>query len=333
MKKNLLGKSDLNVTDLCLGTMTFGAESDESTSRRMLDTYVAAGGNFIDTADVYSAGESERIIGNWLKARSDRDSLIIATKARFPVGEGAASGLAGGYLKTAIDESLQRLQTDVIDLFQIHAWDPQVQPEEWLEVVAEFQAAGKVREFGVSNLLSWQLQKALDVADFRGLPQIQTLQPQYSLLAREIEFELTDVCEANEISLLPWGPLGGGWLTGKYKRDQLPSGETRLGENPKRGVEAYDKRNSLKTFLILDKLSEIASQYEAEVSQIALAWLRSKALVGSVILGARNSDQLDSNIRAAEIELSEDDVRQLDEVSSPDTPDYPYGMVDEVGGR
>lgn len=333
MEKNLLGKSDLNVTDLCLGTMTFGAESDESESRKMLDTFTAAGGNFIDTADVYSAGESERIIGKWLRDRSDRDSLIIATKARFPVGEGAASGLSRDYLKTAIEESLQRLQTDVIDLFQIHAWDPKVQPEEWLEVVGEFQESGMVREFGVSNLLGWQLQKAVDVADFRQLPQIQTLQPQYSLLAREIEFELTDVCSANEISLLPWGPLGGGWLTGKYKRDQMPSGESRLGENPKRGVEAYDKRNNDKTFLILDRLSEIAANHDAEVSQVAIAWLRSKELVGSVILGARNSEQLSSNIRAAEIELSEAEVLRLDEVSQPQKPDYPYGMVDEVGGR
>lgn len=333
MKRNLLGKSDLNVTDLCLGTMTFGAESDERASRKMLDTYVAAGGNFIDTADVYSAGESERIIGKWLRGRDDRDSLIIATKARFPVGEGAASGLSGEYLKTAIESSLKRLQTDVIDLFQIHAWDPQVQPEEWLQVVAKFKESGKVREFGVSNLLGWQLQKVLDVAKFRDLPQTQTLQPQYSLLAREIEFELTDVCGDNGISLLPWGPLGGGWLTGKYKRNQLPSGQSRLGENPSRGVEAYDKRNNEKTFLILDKLSEIASQHDAELSQIALAWLRSKALVGSVILGARNSDQLHSNLGSAEIELSEDDVDQLDEVSRPQKPDYPYGMVDEVGGR
>ena len=333
MQKNTLGKSNLNVTDLCLGTMTFGAESDEKLSREMLDSYVAAGGNFIDTADVYSAGESERIIGRWLQGRNDRDGLVIATKARFPVGDGADSGLRPEYLRRAIEDSLQRLQTDVIDLFQIHAWDPSVQPEEWLAVISEFQESGKVREFGVSNLLGWQLQKALDLAEFKDLPRIQTLQPQYSLLAREIEFELTDVCKDNKISLLPWGPLGGGWLTGKYKRDQLPTGESRLGENPKRGVEAYDKRNNEKTFLILDQLSQIAHSHEAEVSQIALAWLRSKPLVGSVILGARNATQLESNMRAAEIDLTKNEVQLLDDISEPNKPDYPYGMVDEVGGR
>lgn len=333
MKSNLLGKSDLSVSDLCLGTMTFGAESDESESQKMLDTYVAAGGNFIDTADVYSAGESERIIGRWLSKNSDRDQLIIATKARFPVGEGAESGLSPYYLRRAIESSLQRLQIETIDLFQIHAWDPKVKPEDWFEVFQEFVAQGKIRHFGVSNLLGWQLQKAIDTAALNDFPRIQTLQPQYSLLAREIEFELTDVCQDNIISLLPWGPLGGGWLTGKYRRDQLPEGNSRLGEDPTRGVEAYDKRNNQRTFDILDKLHQIASARDAAIGRIAIAWLRAKPLVGSVILGARNSHQILSNMEAAYIELSPDEISQLDDISAPIKPDYPYGMVDEVGGR
>ena len=334
MKKNSLGKSKLEVTDLCLGTMTFGAESDEQASREMLDAFVEAGGNFIDTADVYSAGESERIIGRWLSQKpSLRDSLVIATKARFPVGESAESGLSANYLQKAIDANLQRLQIETIDLFQIHAWDPKVAAEEWFEVIKKSVDAGKIRFFGVSNLLGWQLQKAIDIAEANSFPRIQTLQPQYSLLAREIEFELTDVCSDNDISILPWGPLGGGWLSGKYKQDQLPQGESRLGENPKRGVEAFDKRNTPRTFQIIAQLESIAQQRGVTVAEVAIAWLRRKKLVGSVILGARNSSQLVSNLGSASIDLTDSEMEFLDAVSEPSIPDYPYGMVDQVGGR
>lgn len=333
MKKNILGPSDLNASVLCLGTMTFGNEADEMSSHQMLDQFVTAGGNLIDTADVYSQGLSEEFIGRWLVASGKRNQVLIATKARFALTKGAPRGLHPDYLKAAIEGNLRRLGVETIDLFQPHAFDPEVAVAEWLGLIKDLIDQGKIRFLGVSNFLSYQLQETLDVAKYEGLPTVVTLQSQYNLIERRLEYDVMDVCRNHGISLLPWGPLGGGWLTGKYQRDWLPTGETRLGLDPHRGVEAYAKRNNDRVFAILDVVTAVAEEQGASRAQIALAWLAQHPQVGGVILGARSSEQLLDNLDSADVTLSDEQWHRLDEVSRPEMPDYPYGMVDQVKGR
>ncbi len=333
MRTSPLGHSELHVTSLTLGTMTFGKEADEDTSRALLNQYLEAGGNIIDTADVYAMGVSEEIIGRWLADSGKRDDVIIATKARFAMSEGGPRGLHPDYLRGAIEDNLRRLNIDTIDLFQPHTFDPNVPVSEWLGLIKQFIDEGKIRYLGVSNFLSYQLQHTLDVAKYEGLPTVVSLQPQYNLLDRHIDYEIMDVCRNNDIPLLPWSPLGGGWLSGKYQRDRLPTGSTRLGENPSRGVEAYDKRNTERTFDILDVVKDIAGAHGVSMAQVSLAWLVQHPQVGSVILGARNSEQLADNLAAAQLSLSGEQWQRLEEVSRPHTPDYPYGFADRMGGR
>ena len=233
--------------------MTFGDESDEATAHAQLDRFVERGGNFVDTADVYSRGRSEEIVGRWLAARPDmRDRIVIATKGRFPMGDGPNdAGLSRTHLGRALDASLRRLGVDVIDLYQAHAWDPLTPIEETLGFFDDAVRAGKIRYAGVSNFVGWQLQKAALLAG--DAAPIVTLQPQYNLLVRDIELELVDVCRNEGIGILPWSPLAGGWLTGKYPRDEVPTGATRLGENPDRGMEAYGPRNAQeRTWRVID---------------------------------------------------------------------------------
>ena len=333
MKTTPLGTSDLNVTPLALGTMTFGKEADEDTAHALLDQYVAAGGNLIDTADVYSRGLSEEIIGRWLKKTGKRDDVLIATKARFAMSKGGPRGLHPDYLRGAIEDNLRRLDIETIDLFQPHTFDPNVPVSEWLGLIKELIDQGKIRYLGVSNFLSYQLQHTIDVARYEGLPVVVSLQPQYNLLDRHIDYEVMDVCRIENIPLLPWSPLGGGWLSGKYQRDSLPTGASRLGEDPTRGVEAYDKRNTERTFRILDVVRDVAGECGVSMAQVALAWLVQHPQVGSVILGARTTEQLADNLAAASLTLSQDQWNRLEEVSRPHTPDYPYGFMDTMKGR
>ena len=326
-----LGRTGTAVTAYALGTMTFGAESDEAASHAMLDRYLDAGGNFVDTADVYTRGASERIIGNWLKKSGRRDEIVLATKARFPMGDGPNdAGLSRTHIQRACDASLERLGTDTIDLYQAHCWDPVTPLEETLAAFDELVSAGKVRYIGISNFAGWQLQRAAFTARQSGLAPIVTLQPQYSLLAREIEWELVPLCLDEGIGMLPWSPLGGGWLTGKYDRDQRPSGATRLGEDPDRGSEAYDRRNTDRTWAVVDAVEEIASDHGASMAQVALAWVTQRPGVASTILGTRTVEQLDDNLGAAELKLDDAQVARLNEVSDPGLPAYPYGFIDEM---
>lgn len=333
MRRRNLGHSGLLVSEYALGTMTFGSETDERGSHAILDRFLDAGGNLIDTADVYNAGESERIIGRWLAERADRDDVVLATKARHPVGghdDPNRQGLSRGWLHRAIDDSLDRLGVDHIDLYQVHAWDALTRVEEWLGALDELVRAGKVGYIGVSNLRGYQLQRAVDVARSQGWAPVVSLQPQYNLLSREIEWELVPCCEDEGIGLLPWSPLGGGWLTGKYRRDEAPTGATRLGEDPTRGVEAYDKRANERTWRILDAVGEVADRHGATMSQISLAWVSAQPGVSSTILGARTVEQLDDNLGASEVALTVEDLVLLDEVSVPETPGYPYGFIDDI---
>jgi aryl-alcohol dehydrogenase-like predicted oxidoreductase len=321
-----LGGSGTVVSAQCLGAMTFGHESDEPTAHAQLDRFVERGGNFIDTADVYSLGRSEEIIGRWLSARPDlRDRLVIATKGRFPMGDGRNdAGLSRTHLGRALDASLRRLGVDTVDLYQAHAWDPLTPIEETLGFFEDVVRAGKIRYAGVSNFLGWQLQKAALMAG--DAAPIVTLQPQYNLLVRDIELEIVDVCRNEGIGILPWSPLAGGWLTGKYDRDEQPRGATRLGEDPGRGMEAYGPRNAHeRTWRIIDAVREVAEGRGVPMSHVALAWVADRPAVASVILGARSVAQLDENLGAADLHLSDKETAMLIEASAPLVADYPYG--------
>jgi aryl-alcohol dehydrogenase-like predicted oxidoreductase len=324
------------VSELGLGTMTFGNESDEEESHRMLDAFVEAGGNFIDTADVYSGGVSEEIIGRWLASRGVRDELVIATKVRFAMGDGPNDvGLSRRRILRAIDASLRRLQLDHVDLYQAHCWDPLTPLEETLSAFDDLVRAGKTRYVGLSNFAGWQLERAVLLTRFRGWAPIVTLQPQYNLLARELEWEVVPVCVDEEVGLLPWSPLGGGWLTGKYSPEERPTGATRLGENPNRGVEAYDKRNVERTWRILEVVARVAERRGSGTTgaQVAINWLFQRPAMTSVILGARTLAQLQDNLGAADWDLSDEEVRELDEVSDPGLPEYPYGFIEDAARR
>ncbi len=233
-------------------------------------------------------------------------------------------GLSRTHLAHALDASLRRLGVDVVDLYQAHAWDPVTPIEETLGFLGDAVRAGKIRYAGVSNFIGWQLQKgALLSSD---VAPIVTLQPQYNLLARDIELEIVEVCCNEGIGILPWSPLAGGWLTGKYLRDTPPVGATRLGENPERGVEAYGPRNAQeRTWRIIDAVREVAEGRGASMAQVALAWLADRPAVTSVILGARTVAQLDDNLGAAGMHLSDEETERLTEVSAPLVADYPYG--------
>lgn len=328
MEYRTLGSTGTVVSNQCLGTMTFGSETDEKGSFEQLDRFVEAGGNFIDTANVYSGGESEAIIGRWLAARPGvRDKVVIATKARFSRdGDRNDLGLSRVSLARNLDRSLARLGVETIDLYQAHAFDAHTPLEETLRFYDDAVTAGKIRYVGVSNFVGWQLQKIVLVARHLGYPPVVTLQPQYNLLQRQIELEAAEVCVNEGVGILPWSPLGGGWLTGKYQRDTTPTGATRLGENPERGMEGYAKRNAEeRTWAILDAVRQVADGRGVSMAQVALSWLADRPAVTSVILGARTTEQLDDNLGAADLHLSEEETQLLTDVSAPIVDDYPYG--------
>jgi aryl-alcohol dehydrogenase-like predicted oxidoreductase len=330
MDYRTLGNSGAVVSTFALGTMTFGAEADEATSHAILDDYVAAGGNLIDTADVYSAGGSEEIIGRWLAGHpTQSEQVVIATKGRFATGSGPNDlGTSRRHLGRALDASLLRLGVEQIDLYQMHAWDPVTPLEETLRFLDDAVRSGKIAYYGFSNFVGWQLTKAVHVARAHGFTPPVTLQPQYSLLVREIESEVVPAALDANIGLLPWSPLAGGWLTGKYERDADPRGATRLGEDPQRGMEAWEPRNKQeRTWSILNAVGEIARAKGVNQAQVSLAWLAAKPAVTSVILGARTTDQLADNLLAASVELTPDELQHLDEVSAPVVSDYPYGQA------
>jgi aryl-alcohol dehydrogenase (NADP+) len=324
-----LGRSGAVVFAQALGTMTFGAEADEPTSHAIIDAYIDGGGNFIDTADVYSAGASEEIVGRWLTAHpTEASQVVIATKGRFPMGAGPNDlGTSRRHLRIALDDSLRRLRVDHIDLYQLHAWDALTPLDETLRFLDDAIAQGKVGYYGFSNFTGWQLTKAIMLAEQHGWSLPVTLQPQYNLLVRGIEHEIVPAAMDAGIGLLPWSPLGGGWLTGKYRRDVPPTGTTRLGENPERGMEAWQQRNANeRTWQVLETLAGIADAHGVSPSQVALAWLSAQPAVTSVILGARSVEQLRDNMGAVALELDEEQLASLTAVSAPQTEDYPYGQ-------
>jgi aryl-alcohol dehydrogenase-like predicted oxidoreductase len=329
MEYRTLGRSGCAVSTLALGTMTFGVETDEDGAHAQLDAFVEAGGTLIDTADVYGDGASEELIGRWLAKQPAevRGQVVLATKGRFPVGEGRNDvGLSRRHLRDALEASLRRLGVDSVDLYQVHGFDPLTPLEETLRFLDDAVTAGTISYVGLSNFTGWQVQKVVDLAELRGLACPVTLQPQYNLLVREIEWEIVPACESTGLGMLPWSPLGGGWLTGKYKQDARPSGATRLGENPERGVEAYDRRSTRqRTWDVIDAVGSVASARGVTMAQVALAWLVDRPMVSSVILGARTVEQLGDNLGAAHLHLDADELARLDAASDPAPADYPYG--------
>ncbi len=324
-----LGAGGPRVTSLGLGTMTFGAESDEEASFQMLDLYRESGGTYLDTADVYAAGESERIVGRWLASRKVGDEILVATKGRFGPPPGSTGASYRGIVK-AIDASLERLGLDVVDVYFVHGWDPAVPVEDTLAALTNAVGAGKILTVGWSNTTAWQFQRILDTARTDGYVVPKVFQPQYNLLDRTIELDVLPLLLDEGIATTPWSPLGGGWLTGKYRRDQRPTGATRLGENPARGVEAYDKRNTDRTWDILEVAQEIAEAHETSMAAVSLAWLLTRPSVVSVLLGARTADQLRDTLVAVDVALEDSEIDRLTAVSAPGIPDYPYGFLRDL---
>jgi aryl-alcohol dehydrogenase-like predicted oxidoreductase len=330
MDYRMLGGSGCAVSSLCLGTMTFGVETDEPGAHQQLDLFIEAGGTMVDTADVYGGGRSEEIIGRWLASRpSDvTERVVLATKGRFAVDDSPnGAGLSARHLTRALDASLRRLGLESVDLYQVHAYDPLTPLEETLRTLDQFIRAGKVRYWGLSNFTGWQLTKTVHLARALNVAGPVTLQPQYSLLARDIEWEIVPAVLDAGLGLLPWSPLGGGWLSGKYQRDQRPAGATRLGEDPGRGMEAYDRRGTDRTWQVIDAVQEIAEESGVSMAEVALAWVTARPAVSSTILGARTTGQLKVNLRSADLHLTAAQAAALDAASDPRPADYPYGEL------
>ena len=330
MDYRTLGRSGCAVSSLCLGTMTFGVETDEAGSHEQLDRFVEAGGTLVDTADVYARGQSEEIIGRWFSSRAAdvTDRVVLATKGRFRMGnEPNSLGLSTRHLTRALDASLSRLGLDRVDLYQVHAFDPLTPLEETLRTLDGFIRAGKIAHYGLSNFTGWQLTKTVHLAKALGVAPPVTLQPQYSLIVREIEWEIVPAVLDAGMGMLPWSPLGGGWLSGKYQRDQRPTGSTRLGEDPERGMEAYDRRGTERTWNIIDAVQKVAEDRGVSMAEVALAWVTDRPAVTSTILGARTKEQLETNLRSAELHLTAEETAALDQASDLHATDYPYGEL------
>lgn len=328
MEYRLLGRSGCAVSALALGTLTFGNETSEADSFAQLDRFTSAGGTLIDTADVYADGRAEQIIGRWLASRAQaRDLVVIATKARFPTSDSPnGHGLSRRHLAAALDASLQRLGVPAIDLYQLHGWDPLTPIEETLRFLDDAAQAGKINYVGLSNFLGYQIQKFVDLAAGHQLISPVTVQPQYNLLARAIEWEIVPACRDEGLGLLPWSPLASGWLTGKYRRDEAPGEGTRLADQMDQGMRIWNERGHLeRTWPVIDAVRKVADGRGASMSQVAIAWVLGRPAVSSVILGARTLDQLDGNLAAGDLKLTDDETRLLDAASDPGAPDYPYG--------
>lgn len=316
MKHRPLGRSTLSVPPLCFGCNVFGWTVDEAASFRLLDKVLDSGLNFLDTADVYSrwvpghrGGESETIIGKWMKARGNRERIILATKVGMDMGDGKV-GLKGDYIARAVEDSLRRLQTDHIDLYQSHADDAATPQEETLAAYDRLIKAGKVRVIGASNFSAERLQGALALSEKTGLPRYESLQPEYSLAERSVyEGALQRVCEQNEVGVITFFSLAAGFLTGKYRS------EADYGKSP-RGPRAMPKYMNPRGMRILAALDEVAKETGAEPASVALAWLMAKPSVTAPIASATKPEQVDTLVAATRVELGKDQVARLDSASA-----------------
>lgn len=336
MNQRYLGRTGLKVSELCLGTMTFGREHEatEAESHAMLDRFVEAGGTFIDTANVYSQGVSEEIVGRWLE-RQARDRLVVATKVRFPMGDGPNEvGLSRKHILASVEASLRRLKTDYVDLYQVHCWDQATPLEETLSTLHTLVERGWVRYLGVSNFSGWQLQKALDLAKVRGWEPFVCLQPQYNLLCRSTEWELLPVALNEGLGVIPWSPLRGGWLSGKFRRGMAaPLEGTRVKRAEEQGwSESWSAYNNEHTWGVIDALVAVAEEVERTPAQVAISWLLGRPGVTAPIIGARTMAQLEANLGAVGWGLSPEQMERLDEASAVGLP-YPYDFIEGAQAR
>ena len=316
MEKRQLGQSSLHVYPITFGGNVFGWTADQDMSFKLLDAFVAAGFNFIDSADVYSrwhpgnkGGESETIIGHWLKARGGRDKVIIATKLGIEMAPGK-KGLSRKYMMQAVEDSLRRLQTDYIDLYQSHRDDPDTEIEETLSAYADLVKQGKVREIGASNFSADRLAASLKVSTDKGLPRYQSLQPQYSLVERgEFEGALEDLCLKEKIGVIGYYSIASGFLTGKYRSEADMEGRAR-GPRVQKYLNDYG-------FGVIAALDEVAKKHNAKPVQIAMAWLIARPSVTAPIASATNLDQLAELLKSAEVKLDAADIAKIDAASKP----------------
>jgi aryl-alcohol dehydrogenase-like predicted oxidoreductase len=336
MNYRSLGSSGLQVSELCLGTMIFGENSPRSTPPdvgvRMIDLFLDRGGNHIDTADVYAGGRSEEIVGKAIQKR--RSQIVLATKVRFRTGSGPNdAGLSRSHIIQAVEGSMGRLETDYIDLLYMHCSDPFTPIEESLRAFDDLVRAGKVRYIGLSNFKAWEIMKALATSDARDWARFTAAQYQYSLVVRDIEQEFIDICLNEGVGLVPWGPLGGGFLTGKYQPDQRPDtpAEGRLAMTPDHDEEAWSRRATDKNWRILDTIKQVVIYHPGSTSsQVALAWLLARPAVSSVIIGPRTEEQLEDNLKAKDLKLTDEQLLELTKVSLLD-PGYPYRYLQQYG--
>jgi aryl-alcohol dehydrogenase (NADP+) len=329
MEYRKLGHSGTVVSKLALGTMYFASETSEEDAFSIMDGFVQAEGNLIDTADVYVGGLAEQVVGRWLAARprAITERIVLASKGR--AGNNAdpnGLGLSRRYLHRALDASLRRLGVETIDLYQLHASDMETPVEETLSFLDTAFRAGKIHYLGLSNFTGWQLQLMVSTAKAMGIPAPVTLQQQYSLLSRESEWEVIPAAIYNGLGLLPWSPLAGGFLAGKYQRGGRPSAGTRAGsEKPLYQSTSAEYADSDQNWATIDAVLRIAKEVGATPAQVALSWLSDRPGVTAPIFGARNIAQLKENLGAAELKLSEAATAMLDRVSAPVAGGYPYG--------
>jgi len=325
MKYRKLGNTGLIVSGVALGTMQFGGKMnmgnlDQEGATRMVKLALERGINFIDTADVYSLGESETLVGNALKGM--RKEIVLATKVRLPMGENFnRSGATRVNILREVEGSLRRLQTDYIDLYQVHGWDSNTPIEETLRTLDDLVRQGKVRYIGLSNFMSWQATTAVMLQDRLGLEKYVTAQMYYSLIGRGLEYEFQSFAEYHNIGILVWSPLAGGFLTGKYSRANPAPAGTRFAEAG--NFVPFDKEMG---YRVVEALKEVAGRHDATPARVALAWVLGRPAVSSVIIAARKPEQLEENIRAVDLRLLDDQVRLLDAASDPGVP-YPKWMV------
>ena len=334
MKYRNLGNAGVKVSSLCLGAMTFGEAdeksfmhkvgSTEETSHAVLDRALEKGINFIDTADVYGQdGLSERVLGSWFEKRKNRDKVVLASKFRFTMGDGPNRSGASRYrIVKCCEDSLRRLKTDRIDLYQIHMQDITVPEEETLRALDDLVRAGKILYLGCSNYAAYRLMNSLWLARTNHLSRYVTLQAQYSLLVRDLEREHVPLCREEGLGILPWSPLAGGFLSGKFEQGKPPHEDTRLGQKTERFARYDVPRN----WAILDAVRAVAAETSSTPAAVSLAWLLAKPQVTSVIFGARTIEQLDANLPAADLELSPKHLEVLDKASAFELG-YPYAFI------
>lgn len=333
MKYRKLGRTGLYVSELCFGAMTFGgrgfwsvigAQAQEDADR-LVGRALDEGVNFFDTADVYSDGESERLLGQALG--SQRRHIVLATKVRSRVGPGPNDvGLSRGHIMQSVDASLQRLGTDYIDLYQIHGFDPLTPMQETLRAMDDIVRMGKVRYIGCSNLAAWQIMKALGISERHGFMRFETLQAYYTIAGRDIEREIVPLLNDQNLGLMVWSPLAGGLLSGKFTRDATGPKTSR------RTSFDFPPVNKERAFDIIDLMSDIATHKRISVAQVALSWLLSQPHVTSVIIGAKNTDQLEENLGATSALLDEFDLKRLDAASAL-APEYPAWMLERMNAE